>query len=70
MSLMLAGSLASSEDGIYAEVITVGGIVDPSVESPVAIFSIQPTAEAITYELAVVCSSFGLILMGQKLNQL
>ncbi|RKU11676.1 hypothetical protein C6501_12410 [Candidatus Poribacteria bacterium] len=46
----VAGSLAASEDGIYPEVITVGGIVDPGVESPVAIFSIQPTAEMITYE--------------------
>ena len=46
----VAGSLAASEDGIYPEVITVGGIVDPGVESPVAIFTIQPTAEMKTYE--------------------
>ena len=46
----VAGSLAASEDGIYAEVITVGGIVDPGVPSPVVIFTINPTAEMKTYE--------------------
>ncbi len=35
----------ANEDGSY----TVGGIVDPGVNSPAAIFSVEPTAEPITY---------------------
>ena len=41
----VAGSIAANEDGS----VTVGGIVDPTVPSPIAIFTIQPTAEPITY---------------------
>ncbi|MDE0088803.1 MAG: Ig-like domain-containing protein, partial [Candidatus Poribacteria bacterium] len=41
----VAGSIAANEDGSY----TVGGIVDPGVESPVATFSIEPTADMKTY---------------------
>ena len=41
----VAGSIAANEDGSY----TVGGIVDPGVESPVAMFTIEPTADPITY---------------------
>ena len=46
----VAGTLAESEDGIYPEVVTVGGIVDPGVPSPVAIFKIKPIAEKRTYQ--------------------
>ena len=41
----VAGSIAANEDGS----VTVGGIVDPTVPSPIAIFTIQPTADPITY---------------------
>ncbi len=41
-----AGSIEANEDGSY----TVGGIVDPTVDTPVAIFTVEPTAEPITYE--------------------
>ncbi|MDE0635805.1 MAG: Ig-like domain-containing protein [Candidatus Poribacteria bacterium] len=41
----VAGSIAANEDGSY----TVGGIVDDTVDSPVAIFSIEPTADPKTY---------------------
>ena len=41
----VAGSIAANEDGS----VTVGGIVDPTVPSPIAIFTIQPTAAPITY---------------------
>jgi glycine cleavage system H lipoate-binding protein len=41
----VAGSIAANEDGSY----TVGGIVDPGVESPVAMFTIEPTADPMTY---------------------
>ncbi len=43
----VAGSIpADEDDGIY----TVGGIVDDTVPSPVATFTIEPTADPITYE--------------------
>ena len=41
----VAGSIVANEDGS----VTVGGIVDPTVSSPIAIFTIQPTADPITY---------------------
>ncbi len=41
----VAGSIAANEDGS----VTVGGIVDPTVPSPIAIFTIEPTADPITY---------------------
>ena len=41
----VAGSIAANEDGS----VTVGGIVDLTVPSPIAIFTIQPTADPITY---------------------
>ncbi len=41
----VAGSIAANEDGSY----TVGGIVDDTVDSPVAMFSIEPTADPKTY---------------------
>ena len=42
----VAGSITADEDGSY----TVGGIVDLTVPSPVATFTVEPTAEPITYE--------------------
>ena len=42
----VAGSIDANEDGSY----TVGGIVDPTVDTPLAIFTVEPTAEPITYE--------------------
>ena len=42
----VAGSITADEDGSY----TVGGIVDLTVPSPVATFTIEPTAKLITYE--------------------
>ena len=42
----VAGSIEANEDGSY----TVGGIVDPTVDTPIAIFTVEPTAEPITYE--------------------
>ncbi len=41
----VAGSIAANEDGS----VTVGGIVDLTVPSPIAIFTIEPTADPITY---------------------
>ena len=41
----VAGMIAANEDGSY----TVGGIVDDTVPSPIAIFTTQPTADPMTY---------------------
>ena len=41
----VAGMIAANEDGSY----TVGGIVDPTVPTPIAIFTTEPTADPITY---------------------
>ncbi len=41
----VAGMIAANEDGSY----TVGGIVDDTVPSPIAIFTTEPTADPITY---------------------
>ena len=41
----VAGMITANEDGSY----TVGGIVDDTVPSPIAIFTTQPTADPITY---------------------
>ncbi len=43
----VAGDIAAADDGSY----TVGGIVDDTVSSPIATFTIQPTADPATYEL-------------------
>ena len=42
----VAGMIAANEDGSY----TVGGIVDDTVPSPIATFTIEQTADPITYE--------------------
>ena len=41
----VAGVITPNENGVY----TVGGIVDDSVDAPVATFTVQPTAAADTY---------------------
>ena len=41
----VAGMIAANEDGSY----TVGGIVDDTVPSPIAIFTTEPTADPTTY---------------------
>ena len=41
----VAGMIEANEDGSY----TVGGIVDDTVPSPIAIFTAQPTADPMTY---------------------
>ena len=41
----VAGDIVANEDGSY----TVGGIVDDTVPSPVAMFTTQPTADSNTY---------------------
>ena len=41
----VAGMIAANEDGSY----TVGGIVDDTVPTPIAIFTTEPTADPITY---------------------
>ena len=46
----VAGMIAANEDGSY----TVGGIVDDTVPTPIAIFTTEPTADPITYEGASV----------------
>ena len=42
----VAGEIIPDENGVY----TVGGILDDSVDAPVATFTVQPTAAADTYD--------------------
>ncbi len=44
----VAGPIEANEDGSY----TVGGIVDDTVPSPIAIFTAEPTADPMTYASA------------------
>ena len=44
----VAGMIEANEDGSY----TVGGIVDETVPSPIAIFTAEPTADPMTYTSA------------------
>ncbi|MDE0397453.1 MAG: Ig-like domain-containing protein [Candidatus Poribacteria bacterium] len=44
----VAGMIEANEDGSY----TVGGIVDDTVPSPIAIFTAEPTADPMTYASA------------------
>ena len=51
----VAGPIEANEDGSY----TVGGIVDETVPSPIAIFTAQPTADPMTYASANLVQTTG-----------
>ena len=51
----VAGPIEANEDGSY----TVGGIVDDTVPSPIAIFTAEPTADPMTYTSANLVQTTG-----------